>query len=518
MHPVFLINEIFQTILQNLDGNRDNRENRVALAALARTCKAVSDAALDTLWYRQTDILPIVRILGDAIGERSVWDHLLGRHRTSLVLSRNVLTPEHYRFDIYAKRIHSFSVAFGIRNCEIDDSVIQHIMQWSHPLFPNLRELLWPVKGISHSLKGQLPVLSLFLSPCLHTLNLSLENNQLSQTVFSSLHKQCPNLTRLSLDGKYKSIGTSTLGNYLQDALQLQQIAASYGEIPYKWTHTMAILPHLTSLSFRTFCLPSDLQDSESLALSRTGSFPALVTLEIFTEDLQTLFFFMLQFSFPRLSTLNITVEMEEFLIEPHFGKLTRLIAEQCSPNHLIYFSLQSVDFRGRNVGEDSVPICGDALHPLFRFHKMEEFSVIGRWIISLDDDFLRDLAQTWRNLTALQLFPTAAVWKLANKSITLKALLPLAQYCLNLEDLDLYLDTESNDPPPLTDNIPSLNRVGHLALRCCLSNEHTLEYIRFLKHLFPNVHSIELWPTSATGGDKKIFGARWDEVEEQLG
>ncbi|KAL4247163.1 Leucine-rich repeat domain superfamily protein [Abortiporus biennis] len=516
MHHIFLIEEILRKITENII-DKKNGDSRIALTAFARTCRAVSDAALDSLWYYQADIIPVTRTLGAALGTRLDWDHLLGRNRTTLVLSRNVLPSERSRFELYAKRIRVLGVAFGIRELDVDDTVIKHLIQWSFPLFPNLENLTWPVQGISHNMKMQLSTFSMFISPRLRNFHLSLANStQLSQMLFSSLHEQCPNLITLTMQGRFELNGVSTLEDYLRNALQLQHLSIK-AQLPYKLTSTIAILPHLTHLCIRTYCRPSDLKEPTLLT-----AFPALRVLNITSEDLQTLFRFMTAFTFPTLSNLIINIEVEEFYMESRFSELVHLISNKCSPENLLSVFIHSVDTKTRrSLNDDRIPpIRGDTLQPLLRFHKMEQFYVNSLWYMSLDDDLLQSLAQSWPKLVSLELFQNGT-WTKSASSITLKGLLPLAQHCCDLRKLGIHLDAENNEPPSVTADLSSFEKVQQLSLGCSLIGEPVDKYMPFIEHLFPSVRSVDAWasyiPGSICPGDGEIYGGRWDAIEHKL-
>ena len=71
---VFCVQEILAEILNKIrdDPRDDGATAHRSLARLARTCKTISDLALDALWYRQFSLEPFLHLLGDAIAEQKV--------------------------------------------------------------------------------------------------------------------------------------------------------------------------------------------------------------------------------------------------------------------------------------------------------------------------------------------------------------------------------------------------------------------------------------------------------------
>jgi hypothetical protein len=59
MHPCLLISEITSLFCTQL---RDDNSRR-SLAAVAQTCRALSEIALDALWYELNDIQLLVRCM-----------------------------------------------------------------------------------------------------------------------------------------------------------------------------------------------------------------------------------------------------------------------------------------------------------------------------------------------------------------------------------------------------------------------------------------------------------------------
>ena len=62
MHAALLVDEILESVLYHLP-EWESRENRRALAQMARSCKAWKDPALDKIWMQLQGLKPLVDIL-----------------------------------------------------------------------------------------------------------------------------------------------------------------------------------------------------------------------------------------------------------------------------------------------------------------------------------------------------------------------------------------------------------------------------------------------------------------------
>ena len=62
MHAALLVDEILESVLYHLP-EWESRENRRALAQMARSCKAWQDPALDKIWMQLQGLKPLIDIL-----------------------------------------------------------------------------------------------------------------------------------------------------------------------------------------------------------------------------------------------------------------------------------------------------------------------------------------------------------------------------------------------------------------------------------------------------------------------
>jgi hypothetical protein len=71
MHRCLYIPEISLLLCAELGGMRAKK----SLAALARTCVALCEPALDVLWYELSDLLPLVKCMPSDLWRLEFWGY-----------------------------------------------------------------------------------------------------------------------------------------------------------------------------------------------------------------------------------------------------------------------------------------------------------------------------------------------------------------------------------------------------------------------------------------------------------
>ncbi|KAH8102468.1 hypothetical protein BXZ70DRAFT_1006388 [Cristinia sonorae] len=142
MHHALLIHEILEIILQYFTlQDEDFKERykywrlrlyRRTLAYLARTCKALSDPALDVLWARQSSLMPVLKLLPQF--------QMIGNGYYDIV---SPIEPEQWdRFMSYAARIRIFTfTADGRLLPSVYERVFRKVTR-PH-VFPSLQRMIW---------------------------------------------------------------------------------------------------------------------------------------------------------------------------------------------------------------------------------------------------------------------------------------------------------------------------------------------------------------------------------------
>ncbi|KAF8433869.1 hypothetical protein L210DRAFT_3554750 [Boletus edulis BED1] len=259
MHQALKIEELLLNIFNHCCPStlRTNQHKKATsdLAALARTCRAFKEPALDVLWSVLIDLSPLTRCLPEA------------SHPSRLFPG---------------------------------DRLILSIPPTTRPLFPNLRVLQCAYTEIT------MPLLQLPL-PSLVSLHVDFENSQLFQSSLVSFLKFSPNITRLCIsmcqtEGTFSKIERS----YICRWQNLRTVICPEITLDVDALVHLSHIPALTNLNFmlsvtlQTFSSPLFFPNLHELALhshsldliSRLLSHTRLATIRIFLLPLDLSFFF----------------------------------------------------------------------------------------------------------------------------------------------------------------------------------------------------------------------------------
>ena len=101
IHRALLVSEIFSLILHFIrqfdespesDHKRDRTSGKRTLAALARTCRTLSDPTLDALWMRLDSLDPLIKVLPRRMWARKRYPFIV---RTSMIFASSLHSHLH---------------------------------------------------------------------------------------------------------------------------------------------------------------------------------------------------------------------------------------------------------------------------------------------------------------------------------------------------------------------------------------------------------------------------------------
>lgn len=122
-----------------------------------------------------------------------------------------------------------------------------------------------------------------------------------------------------------------------------------------------------------------------------------------------------------------------------------------------------------------------ETLSPIFSYKYLTHFSFQYFYPLSLTDDDIARLASSCPSLVSLKLGKDP--YLSGNPNLTLQSLLPLAEYCPNLEELALYLD--ANVIPQVSDLALSFKRIQSIDFGNSLISPDKIDRIAlFLSHI----------------------------------
>ncbi|TFK22435.1 hypothetical protein FA15DRAFT_671560 [Coprinopsis marcescibilis] len=402
--------------------------SRRNLAALALTCRAYLEPALDCRWRALDNLYPLFRILPAFVATPSKT-HVL----------RGTISPEEWaRFDWYARRVKRFCYSRDPNRLDIAMHVYFRIAQLrSTPLLPSLRHLHCPWISQSDFL---ISGVFLFLSPSLQSLEFckitSIED-KLIGTFLHTLHADGADLESIVLRGENLTDGMLDLVLPFSN-LRTLEIDGMGPAIELAWLQELGRKPKL-----------------EELALDFTNS-----NIEPLTEDI----------GFPNLKSLMITASIpftRAFLPHITSTSLETLVAvsSQDTASQRTGFITDSVDrwgsclqsfglvhiIHGENLTISDELDLLTAIAPLLPLRNLREFRLEG-YILNLTDENVVQLAMAWPRITKL-LLPYVSGDRTRP---TLNSLVNLRDLCPQLKHVRIPIDI--TDIPPFVLPKPPLS------------------------------------------------------------
>ncbi|KAH7907132.1 hypothetical protein BJ138DRAFT_1129385 [Hygrophoropsis aurantiaca] len=480
MHPALLIQEIQLYILNQLG---ESRQLRGTLKALAATCHAFTEAALNVLWRDLDCFARLIQCMPQDLW--TVGRPPVGPTINSLVITlRRSMAPSDWDiFQKYSRRVRRLKTpinTFSRRSSiNLDDACILAMCSPSAPtpLLPNLKSLDWVVESDVH-----FKLLTRLLSPSLISLELT---------------EICPTLRSLSVNGD-KYFPPGFLEGLKQSISQLQYLDnISWDKLGNK---NILSLAHLPSLTRAVFDIPSDL--STYIAALRLGSarpaFSRLCALQSSDCSLASVTAFLNHFN----------VDLEEISLE-YRGRsqsqtslvrdLIAALGSSSSHYSLCDFSLR---YHKKNYGSHPTGLHSFGIHelrPLLKFHQLEYLDLNIPCPIIMNDATLLEISDAWPNISSL-ILNESGQW-LPGSYATPAGLVALLSKCQHLFILSLAVDfstIDSVDFDPLSIGYTRPTRYEyrtplHQLFLGPFNISHPHAVARFLSIIFPNHAKISM-------------------------
>ncbi|KAG1728906.1 hypothetical protein EDB19DRAFT_1745184 [Suillus lakei] len=452
MHQSLLIDEILSHIVQFVaaDGQRDLKrlENTSDLARLARTCRYFMECALDTLWRTQHSLSPLIMCL-----PKGTWEI----HSSNILyLTRPPTESEWARFDVYSRRVKSFSYPKQTKMIRLHEDALPFLFADRSPqsLFPSLSSLDYSILSCSSS---NFSLIRGFLSPKLTKLTFTLPRKMCPEGicgVLEDLPRKATRLENLTISSFFPvtsfEFNVSTCG--LPDLRRF--VVSSSIRISAQSMLNIASLRYVQELALN---LHSDF-DADVLCGRADSTFPALQRLSLTAYDL------------PQSRSSVIT----SFL-------------------SVIGTSLRSISLRHNmqtnTIADTPFVFYPSMFAPLLACRNLRTIQVYNLGTLNLDDEFIIAAAKAWSKLEDLRL--CSLPWSSIIPSIGLNALTALSQHCPQLTRVQLSLD--ARDIPELP--IGGLSRVGAQFLEVLNVRDsvigHTELVAQFLRATIPNMKTL---------------------------
>ncbi|KAH7915565.1 hypothetical protein BJ138DRAFT_1141613 [Hygrophoropsis aurantiaca] len=488
MHSCLSIQELLSIIFAHL-----KPDSKITLIALARTCKAFQEPALNELYAQVEGLSYFLQCLS-----RTLWVINDGKLKFTRPMS-----PNDWRtLQKYARRVQAlyYSPRTHCRHAPlIQEEVFQSLCFCpTSSLFPKIRKVIW-----DHAPDFATPFLRFIIGPTVNYVSTTF--NPLLVHSFPSLGFMCPNMTSFHLHPPKNSpedisipsnllrmwkrlenlsITQPSLSNlqHLASLKSLKTLSISWNFPPKKMTkqdfgeNTFLQLRHLSIHSYRSLRICSNLLES----MSETAI--CLNTLELRGEVL-----------------------VDDF----SFSQLIFLLAEKCS-----HRDMHSITIRAYTSSGGSHNVNLPAFRPLLSFNNITHFSVHCPDTFDLNDRGLKELAMAWPYLEVLDM-ESSWVWDRCPR-ITLPGLVPLLAHCPHLHTLTLSIDATH----PIAKSVRLGRNVCNTLIRSLRLGDSPIRrplYVAaFLSNIMPRVREIIAYEYGNSEDAEKGYN-RWCAVAKAI-
>ncbi|KAG1780165.1 hypothetical protein EV702DRAFT_1194303 [Suillus placidus] len=418
---------IFQWIFV-LDTSHEKHTAQATLAALARTCSAFRDIALDVLWQQFGTIARAIQCM-----PHDLWGGDLNTRSESgcicLKLHRHLTKDDWNFFRKYALRIRHLSLATqDVRRgktliVDIDDELLACLasMDATQPLLPNLTSLEWIIYD-----ERDLRLIRRIMTKSLTSLFLevwAISPVPNLQQFISSIAPACPSLRKLTVH----SVALSSHLRYSvsQTLCHLHHLTTIHcGVLDAEVFDHMSRLPSLIELKFAL--QPNTEFQNELL-------FEQLQVLDVHAQDIASAVDLVSRMR-NKLTTLSI-------FSDDHTGAsvLARLFHRLSTS--VSHYSLRRLQIMvAERPPHDSFSVLKlEDLQPLLSFNQITHVHLDVGCGIALDDVAALELSQSWPNIVQLML--NKFLETPLPSSMSPIGLLCFLKHCPNLMELTLEID-----------------------------------------------------------------------------
>ena len=507
-HPCLNIQEILTNIFEHVP-------ERATLAALARTCKTFSDPALDSLWYSQSSVIPLIKCLPSDVyileHPHPIFDrstlvstfkyHILMNlpHSTFQRIIRTLVPSDYDRVHHYSYRIRRMDLPPRDSQdylLSLDDRILDIVSSNPEggPLFPRLNHLC--VSLSSFDVRAYHP--RLVIGKALRSISIDFTGENFMErldrcafppSLWHNIHfilSSATGLTSFTADATWNGYYRKVLGDFgPQPALlqlyctfhHLEEFCARPSRISHQVLSHLAALPKL-----RKVVISIHSADLEKFTLTHPSEriFDSIVEFGIETNSLVAVQNLLKRRGFEVLECLRISRRPvhRTWELDPFFDTLRR--CKGTVP--LKALSVTQAEFldRGRSTSGITSPVSD-----LYTFASLVSFSDLRvveinlNGVVAVDDRELGRLADAWPRLEVLMLAESP-------EGVTLLGLVVLASSCPELRHLTLRVNATGDVPNVPQDCVPGLKLVYFHTLWSCV--DLPMQVADFLHVVFPNL------------------------------
>ncbi|KAL4254136.1 hypothetical protein ABKN59_004555 [Abortiporus biennis] len=522
MHRALFNDDIVSLILENLSLRQRDPASinefpmRIpTLASLAITCHALYEPTMNALWYSHRALAPVLRCLGDCIGERAITDEDLYTEfavpSTKLYLRGPINASHLQAMKKNSLRIHELKVDLmpssfnGVT--DIDPNILLALRACGDKkLFPNIQTFDWPLEGVDIS-SFPPEVTELFLNHNVTStmVSLPLNNQMISVGLVRRFSYISPRIRHLYLS--FHPFPHEVRLPRAMEIMRHEYIKGLLEGLPYITHLTLPVYDvldlgsvwpvlanarHLVDLKVAlTF---NECSRYAGSTLFTSGlCFSALQSLEIIVTRPYLLVLLACSSQFPELNIFRAECKRTVGFDLEHFDILdiTDALSRRCSRHKLQEIAISSY-LHDYNISFDRSErfIQEGRLHRLAIFNNLLELRLPPWSFLDISEGALINLVRSWPRIKCIS-FSSVNQYPPVPTQFTLQGLLGVTRLCPDLEYFSYHID---GDPIPsmITTNIPIHTSLKYLGVgksdhkvRCAQSVAH------FLFKCFPNLEEV---------------------------
>ncbi|KAJ7729739.1 hypothetical protein B0H16DRAFT_1586162 [Mycena metata] len=476
MHRALGIPEVVQMICMELGPPKDKiyceglmpTYEATSLIALARTSTIFRDPALDVLWFNVT----VHRLLIYSVPP-DLWEKIEDVDGPTRFRPTRAMTPNDWiRPHFYSTRARVLRAINTTSYDFIDVFATVALCPPPPTLFPNLHTVNWKVNFPSASGRG-LPDFRSFLGPRLASLSVG--------TLFSGPHLSLlPHIAAAHRELKKLAIksGNDSVAQLLRlrSAISILVCALPRLEsldvisLDTRALEHVGRLPTLRSLTLREF------RYAALTHVNADVTFPVLEALTVHSDSIKSMSKFISLCSDSPVQAVDIN-----FFESPDATEM--LVFYTTLSEHCSHASLRQITVR-LSPGLDGTAGAGRySLEPLLDFPHLTTVELSSPNGFDLDDGAVLTLARAWPHLEELVL---RCAGRATAPHVTLEGIRTLAQHCLRLRRLHLFLD--ATVVPSLADRRIRQDALQHLEVESSPIATPTMSVAKFLSATFTNL------------------------------
>ncbi|KAG0705500.1 hypothetical protein DFH29DRAFT_281374 [Suillus ampliporus] len=491
-----------------LDTSHQRYIAQATLAALARTCRAFHDVALDVLWQKFGTIARAIQCMPQDLWGGDVNSSESGCIR--LNLHRHLTKDDWNIFHRYALRIRHLSLATqDVRRgktliVDIDDELLACLasMDPTQPLLPNLISLEWIICD-----ERDLGLVRRIMTKSLTSLFLevwAISPVPGLQQFISSIAPACPYLRKFI-------VHSVALSNHLCDSISqtlchLHRLTSVHcGTLGAEVLHHLSRLPSLVELKFAL--LPNIEFQNDLL-------FQHLQVLEVHAQDITSAVDIV---SRMRNKLMSLSISSDDHAGASVLAQLFRRLSTSVSHCSLRRLQIMVAEHPPHHIFDLFSVLKLEDLHPLLSFNRLTHVHFDVGCGISLDDVAALELAQAWPDIVQLAL--NKFLENSLPSSMTPIGLLCFLKHCPNLMELTLEIDFSFIEEQDIQhhDWVGDIFHRNLSAFDVAYSKIHNAEKVAaFLSGVLPyNVHVQNSWIIALD--DHREYAERWNEASKLL-